>query len=67
MHSDFKTTGEILETSIFLYQFIWIVIGALLVSGKKLQKRIGVIFLIIYILIGIGFSILSIIWFLSSD
>lgn len=66
LHSDFKPNDEILEISILIYLIIWGLIGALLASGNKIQKRIGAILLVVYILSGIGFTIFSIFMFMST-
>jgi uncharacterized membrane protein len=66
LYSHLNSSDLIFEISIFLYQFIWVTTSALIASGEKIQMRIGVILLIIYILLGIGFSMFSIIWFVST-
>ena len=42
----------IYAVSVFLYSALWSLIGALLMSGIKKQKRFGVFLLVLYIVIG---------------
>ena len=46
------TFATIDTTSMVLYSVLWGVIGGMFASGKRIQRRFGIIFLILYITIG---------------
>lgn len=63
---NFVSLDFVYELSVIIYLIFWALVGALIASGNKIQKRIGALFLVIYILSGIGFTIFSIFMFMST-
>lgn len=54
-----RSMGAVHGMALFVYTSLWALIGALLMSGKRKQIRIGVIFLILYVIVGrLAYSIL---------
>ncbi|MDK1028950.1 MAG: hypothetical protein QGD96_06435, partial [Anaerolineae bacterium] len=51
-HSISFSFERLYEASAVTYMALWILIGALLASGRRKQKRVGIIFLVIYVVVG---------------
>ncbi len=54
----FGSVDFIYNLSVFIYSTVWGLIGALIASGRKQQKRIGVILLVIYVVAGAVFMMI---------
>jgi|GEM_PF-5429383 len=60
---NFRSSDFIYQASVFVYSTLWGLIGALLASGRKKQKRFGMILLLLYVVAGgcflMAWSVLS--------
>lgn len=58
LFNNFPSSDLKLNASLLIYSTLWGVIGALLLSGRKRQIKIGLLFLIIYIVVGFLSSVI---------
>ena len=59
LYDTLHSMGAVDGLALFVYTSLWALIGALLMSGRRKQIRIGVIFLILYVIVGcLAYSIL---------
>ena len=59
LYDSLRSMGAVHGMAEFVYTSLWALIGALLMSGRRKQIRIGVIFLILYVIVGLlAYSIL---------
>ena len=52
LYDTLRSMGAVQGMAEFVYTSLWALIGALLMSGRRKQIRIGVIFLILYVIFG---------------
>jgi hypothetical protein len=62
LYDKLHSTDLAYYAALFVYASLWALIGALVMSGRKKQRRIGVIFLILYVIGGcLSYSILAVV------